>query len=270
MGKTKISLVGEDLPEKEQKKKERREQKLRAKKAEEVNTRAQETNPEKTPTATEIEDKITSSKSKYAAKKKGATQKKSKRYTASLAEVDRGTVYPLDKAIVILKKFQPTKFDESIELHINTKEEKVSGSVALPHGSGKTLRIKVADDKLREEIEKGKIDFDVLVAKPEMMPKLAKVARVLGPKGLMPNPKAGTVSADPEKTVEKLSKGGMNFRTEPKAPIMHLVIGKKSFEEKEISDNVKAVIAAIGPAKIKSATLTSSMNPGIHLDVEKC
>ena len=269
MGKTKISLVGEDLPEKEQKKKEKREQKLKAKKAEEI-IRAQNTSSDTDSASPEEEEKKTTTKSKYAQKQSGREKKKSKRYTTSLSEVDRGTTYPLDKAVIILKKFQPTKFDESIELHINTKEDKVSGSVSLPHGSGKTLRIKIADDKLLEEIEKGKIDFDVLVAKPEMMPKLAKVARVLGPKGLMPNPKAGTVTQDPEKTIDKLSKGGMNFRTEPKAPIMHLVVGKKSFNEKEISENVKAVISAIGPAKIKSATLTSSMNPGIHLDVEKC
>lgn len=270
MGKTKISLVGEDLPEKEQKKKEKREKKLAAKKAEEMSARSQDTTPQNTPSSTEAELKKVPTKSKYAVKKARGVRQKSKRYTTSLSEVDRGTAYPLDKAVVILKKFQPTKFDESIELHINTKEEKVSGSVSLPHGSGKTLRIKIADDKLLEDIEKGKIDFDVLVAKPEMMPKLAKVARVLGPKGLMPNPKAGTITQDPEKTVEKLSKGGMNFRTEPKAPIMHLVIGKKSYSEKDITDNVKAIITAIGPTQIKSATLTSSMNPGIHLDVEKC
>ena len=172
--------------------------------------------------------------------------------------------------MVILKKFKPTKFDESIELHINTTEERVSGNVDLPHGSGKTLNIKIADDKLLEEIEKGKIDFDVLVATPDMMPKLARVARVLGPKGLMPNPKNGTITPTPEKAVEKLSKGGINFKTEPKAPIIHLVVGKKSYGEKEISENVKAVITSIGTTRIKSATLTSSMNPGIHLDVEKC
>jgi large subunit ribosomal protein L1 len=189
----------------------------------------------------------------------------SKRHKENELMVSKGQSYTLDQAIEALRKFKKSNFDETIELHINTKEKGVSGQITLPHGTGKTLNIKVADDALLSEVAKGKITFDVLVAHPSMMPSLAKVARVLGPRGLMPNPKNGTISDNPKEAVEKLSGGQINYKTESQAPIIHTRVGKMSFEDKQIKENVSAFIASLGNDKIKSVTLKSTMSPAIRL-----
>jgi len=124
----------------------------------------------------------------------------------------------------------------------------------------------VADEAILAEVEKGKINFDVLVATPSMMPQLAKVARVLGPRGLMPNPKNGTITDKPEEAIKKLSAGQVSFKTESAAPIIHVSIGKLSFEDKKLNDNMKAMLTAIGEANIKSAILKSTMSPAIRLE----
>jgi len=191
----------------------------------------------------------------------------SKRVSENRKMVSKSQTYPLDKAVTLLTQFKTGKFDETVELHVNVREQGMPGTLKLPHGSGKTLRIKVADDDLLSAIENGKIDFDVLVATPDMMPRLAKVARVLGPKGLMPNPKNGTVTTNPDEAVKKLSGGEMRFKTESKAPVIHLIIGKLSFGDKKIMENAQATIDAIGSNKIKSAILTSTMSPGIRLQI---
>jgi len=191
----------------------------------------------------------------------------SKRVSENRKMVSKSQTYPLDKAVGLLVQFKTGKFDETVELHVNVREQGTSGTLRLPHGSGKTLRIKVADDDLLSAIENGKIDFDVLVATPDMMPRLAKVARVLGPKGLMPNPKNGTVTTNPDEAVKKLSGGEMRFKTESKAPVIHLIIGKLSFGDKKIMENAQATIDAIGSNKIKSAILTSTMSPGVRLQI---
>lgn len=230
-----------------------------------------ETTPQaetQTETETASESKEKSSETKRAKKEKFVKVKSlSERVSANRKMVSKNEKYPLEKAVSLLTQFKTGKFDETVELHINVREQGVSGTLSLPHGSGKTLRIKIADDALLAAVEKGQIDFDVLVATPDMMPKLAKVARVLGPKGLMPNPKNGTVTQNPQDAVKKLSGGQIRFKTEPKTPVIHLLIGKLSFGDKKILDNAKEAISAVGPSKIKSATLTSTMSPGIKLQV---
>lgn len=207
---------------------------------------------------------------KTAAQPKKAVKKTaSKRYKESQTLINKNTVYPLDKALEMLKKFKKTKFDETVELHLNTKEKGINGQVVLPHGTGKKLNVKVADDKLIAQIEAGKIDFDILIAEPSMMPKLAKVARVLGPRGLMPNPKNGTITDKPEQAIEKLTKGQINYKTESKAPIMHVSVGKVSFEDKALKENITTLIASVGTGKIEAMTLKSTMSPGIKIDTAK-
>ena len=137
-------------------------------------------------------------------------------------------------------------------------------AVSLPHGTGKEVRVAIADEKIVAEIEAGKINFDILVAHPTMMAKLAKVARVLGPRGLMPNPKTGTVSPDPEKRAKELSSGQVNIKTEPGNPLIHMPIGKVSFEDKKIAENVKAVLKALG-TKVAKVTLSATMGPGVKV-----
>jgi large subunit ribosomal protein L1 len=127
----------------------------------------------------------------------------------------------------------------------------------------------IVDDKILEKIEQGVIDFDVLVAHPSFMPKLAKFARVLGPKGLMPNPKAGTVSPNPEEVVKKFEKGVLRWKTEPKFPLIHQLIGKISFDEKALIENAAAFVKAVGKPHIKAVFIKTTMSPSLRLDVEK-
>lgn len=201
-------------------------------------------------------------KEKFAKKKI-----RSKRYQASVVNLDKTKSYSLKEALELLSKFQKTKFDETVELHLNTTKGGISGNITLPHGSGKTTRVAVADDKTIEEIEAGKINFDILVAEPSMMPKLAKVAKVLGPRGLMPNPKNGTITAKPEDLVKKFEAGQMSFKTEAKAPIIHMIVGKFSFGDQKLADNIKSAIGAIKTENIKTITLKSTMSPGIKISI---
>lgn len=291
MGKVRIKILGEEDLEKDSitKKKAKRDQKkarLEADKTEVkdeptvdkpdikddvIKTKKEDTTAQQEETSQEIvktdtkEDAVIkkTKKSKFIEKKI-----KSKRYTANTRLVSKKTSYPIDKALEVLKKFQNAKFDETVELHVNLKENGVSGQVTLPHGTGKKLRIKIADDDLIVEIEKGKIDFDVLVSTPDMMPKLAKVARILGPRGLMPNPKNGTVTDNVDEAIKNLSSGQINFKAESKeAPVIHLSIGKVSFDDKKLSENIKAITQSVGEDKIKSITLKSTMSPGIKIEL---
>jgi len=206
--------------------------------------------------------------------KKVRIRVRSKRYQELMGQVDKTKSYPLKEAIKLIKKTSTTKFDGTVETHVNINaatlpkdKPSLSGSVNLPHGTGKTRRIVIADETVIENVTKGKIEFDVLVAHPTLMPKLAKVARILGPKGLMPNPKNGTVSADPEKRVKELRGGELTWKTEPDHPVIHQTIGKASFSETQLEENVATLVKSIGAGKISKLTLSSSMGPGIRVDV---
>lgn len=173
----------------------------------------------------------------------------------------------LNASLETLRKFKKASFDETVELHINTKEKGINGTTTLPHGTGKTLKIAVADDAIIAEIEGGKINFDVLVATPSMMPKLARVAKVLGPRGLMPNPKNGTISQDTEDAVKKLSGGQIAFKTESSAPVIHMSVGKLSFDDKKLSENISTALSAIGTSRIEKVVLKSTMSPAVRLKI---
>jgi len=210
------------------------------------------------------EEKKKAKKEKFA---KAKAKVDSKRHKENMSVVSSSQKYDIDAALTALKKFKSTKFDETVELHINTKEKGVSGQVTLPHGTGKTLVIKIADDTIIAEVAKGKINFDLLVATPSMMPQLAKVARVLGPRGLMPNPKNGTIAENAEEAVKKLSGGQINYKTEAEAPVIHARVGKISFEDAKLKDNVKTFITSVGINNISSVTLKSTMSPAIRLNI---
>lgn len=211
-------------------------------------------------------EKVSKKKKKFIKKKT-----KSNRYIANASLIKTDDLYNISKAIELLKKLKKAKFDETVELHINTKEKGLAYQLTLPHGTGKKIRVTVADqehvDKIVSDIEKGQLDFDVLVAIPTVMQKLAKVARILGPKGLMPNPKNGTISDKPQDVVEKLSKGQISFKTEAQSPVIHLAVGKLSFDEEKLEENIRTVIKTIGDSKINAVTLKSSMSPGIKLKI---
>ncbi len=167
----------------------------------------------------------------------------------------------------LLEKLQRNKFDETVELHLNTVSTGIFGNVTLPHGTGKKTRVAIANDGLIAEIEKGIINFDILLAAPDLMPKLARVAKVLGPRGLMPNPKNGTITQNPEEVIKKYEGGQISFKTEAKSPIMHLTVGKMSFGVKKLTENIESMLKAVKKSNIANATLKSTMSPGIKLKI---
>ena len=210
----------------------------------------------------------TPEKSQKSKKSKFVKQKsRSAKYKSAVMEIDKDKTYLLPEALDLLRKVKIAKFNETVELHINTTEAGISGTVKLPHGNGKELRIAIADDSVLAEVEKGKINFDILIAAPSVMPKLAKVAKVLGPRGLMPNPKNGTISDNPEEAAKKFQAGLINFKTESKVPVMHLTVGKTSFEDSQLTNNIQTIITAVKKDRITKITLKSTMSPGIRLQV---
>jgi large subunit ribosomal protein L1 len=276
MGKIKVRTLGnEDL---ENKQKEQSKIKAKEKKfvkggkggerivsvgPSEAELAALEVSKEEKPEAKEEIKKVKTKKSFKKAKK----APHSSSYQKVMGILDRGKKYKLNDALEVLQKLKRSKFDETVELHINTTETGVSGNITLPHGTGKQIRVAIADDDLLAKVALGKIDFDILLASPSMMPKLARVAKILGPKGLMPNPKNSTLVKDPEKAALEFKKGQINFRTELKAPIMHLIVGKLSFGSKKLSENIQSLIEAIKREKIRNVTLKSTMSPGIKLEI---
>ena len=167
----------------------------------------------------------------------------------------------LTQAIDLVKKNSFSKFDGTVEVILNVTDKSLRGNVTLPHGTGKEIRIRIADDAL---VSNPMINFDILVAHPSMMPKLAKIAKILGPKGLMPNPKTGTISENPEELVKTLS-SFVQWKTQPDFPIIHSIIGKVSFETKKLEENFSALIKSVGKEKIKSVFLKPTMGPSIKV-----
>lgn len=262
MGKVKPRLIGDVEVEEKQKKeqKEKAAQKKLSKKKEE---------PEK-----KEEVKIEKPKEKKVqriqVKPRGKRYNENKKILYSSSEVEKNgsrQARTINEAIKILKKMKLSKFDESVELHLVVDETGLKGEVELPYSTGKTVRVAVVDDKILEEIEKGKLNFDILVTHPSFMPKLAKFAKVLGPKGLMPNPKAGTISPKPEEVVKKFAKGVLRWKTEPKAPLIHQMIGKVSNEEKNLVANAEKFIQAVGLKHILKSYIKSTMSPSIKIEV---
>lgn len=224
--------------------------------------------------------------------------KKGKRLRANAEGIDRTKHYSLEEALELLRERANAKFDETIEISMNLgidprhADQVVRGVVNLPHGTGKTLRVAVfargpkaeeaqaagADlvgaEDLAERITNGQIDFDRCIATPDMMPIVGKLGRVLGPRGLMPNPKLGTVTNDVAAAVAEAKAGQVQFRAE-KAGIVHAGIGKASFDSDKLKDNVRAFVDAIAQARpagakgtyIKRVSLSSTMGPGVKVDV---
>lgn len=220
-----------------------------------------------------------------------------KRLEAAVKTVDRQKLHALGDAVALVKKCATAKFDESIELHVRLgidpkqSDQQVRGVVNLPHGTGKTKRVAVlakgekqkealvagadavGSEDLIERISKGFMDFDVLVATPDIMRDVTKLGKLLGPRGLMPNPKSGTVTFDISRTVQELKKGRVEFKADDSG-IVHLAIGKASFPQAHLAANAQMVLDAIEKARpaaakgvyVKSAALASTMGPGIRLE----
>jgi len=221
-----------------------------------------------------------------------------KRTRQAKALVDRTKLYEPIEAIRLIQTLETAKFDETVEAHfrlgVNVRhaDQQIPGTLMLPHGTGNTKSVLVfaQGDKAREaeeagadfvgaddvatRIQEGWTDFDVAIATPDMMGVVGRLGRILGPQGKMPNPKSGTITFDVGKAVEEVKAGKIEYRTENKAPLVHVTIGKKSFDEQLLIDNYAAVIEEIVRAKpaaakgryIKTVTIASTMGPGVHVD----
>ena len=227
--------------------------------------------------------------------------KRGKKYVEAAKLIDRATLYTAEDAVALVKKTSTAKFDETVEAHIRTgcdgrhADQQIRGAVVLPHGTGKTVRVLVfakgakateaeaagADYVGGEELipkiqNDGWFEFDVVVATPDMMGVVGRLGRVLGPKGLMPNPKAGTVTMDVTKAINDIKAGKIEYRLD-KTNIVHVPVGKEYFTEEQLADNFKAIMDAIVKAKpsalkgqyIKNITLTATMGPGVKVDTSK-
>lgn len=227
--------------------------------------------------------------------------KRGKKYVEAAKLVDRATLYDVNEAVSIVKKASSAKFDETVEAHIRLgvdgrhADQQIRGAVVLPNGTGKTVKVLVfakgakadeaeaagADFVGGEELipkiqNEGWFDFDVVVATPDMMGVVGRLGRVLGPKGLMPNPKAGTVTMDVTKAIEEIKAGKIEYRLD-KANIIHVPVGKASFTEEQLTENFNALMdaiikvkpAAVKGAYLKTVTLTSTMGPGVKVNPTK-
>lgn len=225
-------------------------------------------------------------------------KKHGKKYVEASNKLDKNKLYSLDEAVKLVKETSVTNFDSTVEvaikLNIDAKksDQSLRGSFVLPNGTGKTKRVLViakgeaatkakeagatyvGDKDMIDKIAKENwFDFDVIVATPDMMPELGKIGKVLGPKGLMPNPKTGTVTTDVVKAVSDINKGMISYKNDSYGNI-HTIIGKVSFDEKKLAENLSYVVTTVAKAKptsvkgvfINSITITSTMGPGIHLD----
>ena len=192
----------------------------------------------------------------------------SKRYQLLKKKIDSEKLYPLKEALELLIKLSEKRKTNTLELHINTIETGMKGEVSLPHSTGKKQAIEVFSDKTVVKINSGKLDFDVLLAAPKDMPTLAKHAKVLGPRGLMPTPKNGNLTENPKKRLEELSKGAtLAYKTEPKFPIIHLALGSANQKVNHLTGNILSLIKHINPIKIKSVFLTTTQLPSVKLDL---
>lgn len=204
-----------------------------------------------------------------SAKKPKKVRKIGKNYSNASKKLKefKKILLPLSEAVKQLKLASFVKFDESLELHINTSEVGVKGEASLPFSNGKQVKVAVADDSLIEKLEKGLIDFDVLVTSPAMMPKLTKFAKLLGPRGLMPSPKAGTIGLNPQDLIAKFTGNTLRYKTESKTPIVHVLIGKKSNPDTELIANIESILRSFAPQTIKSAYICTTMSPSLRIVV---
>ncbi|MFA5770091.1 MAG: hypothetical protein WC894_01185 [Patescibacteria group bacterium] len=254
MGKVKPRLIGDTEVEEKQKK----EQKAKSMEKKMIKNKD---------VKSDLDQPIVVKKKEKKSPKTTTVNLHGKNYQEARKMIDRNKYYSLNEAVLLLKKIKAPKFDQSVELHFVVDETGLKGEVELPFSTGKIVRVKVVDDTVLSDLEKGKIEFDVLVTHPSFMPKLAKFAKVLGPKGLMPNPKAGTVSTKPEEVVKKFEKGMLRWKTEAKFPLIHQMIGKVSNEEKNLIANAEKFLDAVGKSHIQNAFIKTTMSPSIKLQL---
>ena len=224
--------------------------------------------------------KAKKTKASKASQKKGKAKYRSVKYKEAAEKAEKSKRYPVIEAIDLAKQTSYSKFDGSLELHLSTNAKNIRGLVSLPFASGKKLKILafgkgaeesgadiVGDDAKLNEIIRGVTGFDVIVTTAEWMPKLARAAKVLGPRGLMPSPKNGTITADLKKAVTEIQSGKVEYKTQKDSQVIHLSIGKVSQETDQVIQNTKILFNAIGKTRIKKAVISPSMGLGVKVDL---
>jgi large subunit ribosomal protein L1 len=290
MGKTKTALIG-DAPVEEKSGKEAYEERMKKRKEKEAaatkimaEKKEKSLRPDGPPTqrvrvpglgggqrvvavdAGPIVEETTQTQEEETKKAQKKAKVRGKKYKEAYQKIDKSKNYSVADAIKLIRETNLTKFDATLELHLLVKKSGLSENVKLPYFKGKEKKIEIADDKTIEKLKKGKIDFDVLLSTPDMMPKLVPFAKFLGPKGLMPNPKTQTLIKSP-KDAEKFSGSGLTVKTQKDAPVIHTVLGKLSQKDEELVENTKAMLDAIGAKQVVKAYLKSTMSPSVKLAI---
>jgi len=203
-----------------------------------------------------------------ASKTPKVSRTRGKRYVTNRSMVDRTIDYPLAEAIDLVTKTSYSKFAGTITADLVVREIGDQGTLTFPHSTGKTIKVEVASDETLAKLEKGVIDFDILLTEPTFVPKLAKYARILGPKGLMPNPKNGTITAQPAKRKKELEAGAVTIKSERKAPLCHVIIGNTKMSKSELLANAETLLTTL-KGRVLKITLSATMGPGVKVKVEK-
>lgn len=239
-------------------------QELEQKAVTEENAVVEETPAETEETAQNHNQEVASTKGRWAR----GPKIRGKKYQSAKKKIDVNKYYSLKDAVKLVKETSFSKFDGKIEAHITTYDIGNIGEIVFPHLETASKKIVVLNDTILSEIKDGQVNFDILIATPATMPKLLPFARVLGPKGLMPNPKNGTLTDDPETSVKRLSVAKTIIKTEKKAPIVHLVVGKVSQDSEELIANINELIKVVKTNKIKKLALCATMGPCVKVEVK--
>lgn len=269
MGKKKLAVVGE-----EEQKRAKSEIEAKKKSVKAPGLAGGQRIKDMSATAVVIEEPVLIEPAEEAPQEKKEVKTKKlpkvrgKKYQNAKKMIDPALTYPIEEAIKLVKKTSFSKFGGSLEAHLKVKKVGLTGEAQLPHLRAKEKKVAIFSPEILEKIKGGKIDFEILLASPKDMPQLVPFAKVLGPKGLMPNPKNGTIVDDPEKAKKKFSSPAFSFKTEKDFPIIHTVFGKFEQKDDELAANFKALIAAIGPNNIQRTIIKSTMGPSLKVKFE--
>ncbi len=256
MGKTKTAFVGEASQQGKPKKENKKEEKVHLaglKGGQRVKS-------------IEAEPVIVTEEAKGKSSKKKTVKVRSKKYQEAKGKIDRNKEHKIADAIKLVKETSYSKFDGTMEAHLIVKKAGISAQVNLPFSGGRTKKIEVADEGTIKKLQTGKVDFDVLLATADMMPKLVAFAKILGPRGLMPNPKNGTLIKSKE-DAKKFSANTFTLKTEKEAPLVHTSFGKVSQKEDELTKNFEAITDALGKKQIIKAYIKATMSPSVRVAI---
>lgn len=277
IGQSPEEIIGGPIAEhhgkkKEKEKKKKVEEEIKKKKFDKDKSEVLEEQIEEEKKASAPAKQEAKSRPESVGEKQGKAKVRSKKYQEVNALIDHEKKYNLVEALELVKKTSFSKFDGNVEVHIRVisksrKPENIRGLLKYPNPTGKSIKAVILDEKVASEIEKtGKAEADMYIATPAMMPKIAKLAKILGPKGKMPNPKSGTIAADPEKVKKELEAGQIEYKTDSFGNI-HQVIGKVSAELKKLEENFNVLLYVLPKEKITSLTICATMGPGIKVQI---